>query len=523
MGRVATKCKSTLNRFGIPPANAVARENKCGFYLTEYVIPSLGGCFGYTKSSKKILDNNLSNRCVKKATDINKVPDGSVIKFLKDKKRNYNHYAMVYTDDNGEKRLHENLTVYRNNTWYLSNTRTFEKGRDGRTWLWFTPIYPKELQKQVPVAIENLIGEISTKTKQELYKLPEINYKPPSPPLIVGPIDKNRSSIPIELKIQSKSTDKVTLPYVLNDMILEQEIKGSPSKLTFKILYYEKFLPDLGDKISLDYYNDTHMLNSNLFMGYIFNIKTSEKNIIEITAYDQLRYFKNKESMVYENISVSKLVNSICGKFNLQAGVIEESGCIIPYRIEKDKTMFDIIQTAIDITNICTGRLFVLYDYNGMVWLKEKHPVTHYLLSSSIAQSFEFTASIDESYNQIVLYKDDDKTHERVNYAPVKDVETIKKWGVLQYYTEASEAWSNPVEQANMLLKLHNKPKKSFTIKGAKGHPDIRPGVLIPVKLSFDKSNEDEGKVFFMLVEKIKHSFKGEHLVDLTLRGNEDG
>ena len=40
---------------------------------------------------------------------------------------------------------------------------------------------------------------------------------------------------------------------------------------------------------------------ANVFYGYVFKKSRSDNRLIKVTAYDQLRYFKNKDTISYVN------------------------------------------------------------------------------------------------------------------------------------------------------------------------------------------------------------------------------
>lgn len=73
-------------------------------------------------------------------------------------------------------------------------------------------------------------------------------------------------------------------------------------------------------------YNDV-----NVFCGFVFTKKRNKEGIISVTAYDQLRYLKNKDTIGYDDISVGELINQIAYGFGLNTGSIANTGYKIPY------------------------------------------------------------------------------------------------------------------------------------------------------------------------------------------------
>ena len=58
----------------------------------------------------------------------------------------------------------------------------------------------------------------------------------------------------------------------------------------------------------------------------MFKKQSDKENIINVTAYDQLRYLKNKDTYIYSNKTVSELIEMIAADFNLRVGVLEDTG-----------------------------------------------------------------------------------------------------------------------------------------------------------------------------------------------------
>ena len=94
-----------------------------------------------------------------------------------------------------------------------------------------------------------------------------------------------------ELLIQNGST--VYSPIVEEGIEWETERKGSPGKLTFKILQDNLLNFTEGNAIRFKY------KENNVFYGFAFTKKRDKNPIITRTAYDQLRYLNNKDTYIY--------------------------------------------------------------------------------------------------------------------------------------------------------------------------------------------------------------------------------
>jgi hypothetical protein len=312
----------------------------------------------------------------------------------------------------------------------------------------------------------------------------------------------------LELIIQKG--DIIYIPVIEEGITWETERKGSPGKLTFNVVYDNNISFEEGNAVRLRV-NDT-----NVFYGFIFSKSFDKNRIISVVAYDQLRYLKNKDTIGY-SMTASDLVKKLAANFNLQAGEIEDSEYIIANRIEKNQTLFDMIQTALDLTLQNKNKMYVLYDDFGKLALKSIESMRlDFVVSGSTAENFSYQSSIEGStYNQIKLLYANKEAGKNDIYI-VKDSSNINCWGLLQYFDTIDEK-TNGRAKADALLKLYNKKTKNLSISNVLGDLRVRGGSGVIVYL---KDLEGVDLLSYMLVEKVKHVFKNnEHFMNLTLRG----
>lgn len=313
-----------------------------------------------------------------------------------------------------------------------------------------------------------------------------------------------------ELLIQNG--DKVYQPVTVGDITWKTERKSYPGELKFDIVADGKI--DITEGNAVRFKKD----NVNIFYGFIFTKKRSKENTITITAYDQLRYFKNKDTYVYENKTASELVKMLANDFRMQTGLIEDTKFKIASRVEDNATLFDMIQNALDLTLQNRKELYVLYDDFGKVALKNiSSMVLDCLADDETAQDYSYSSSIDsETYNQVKLTRENEETGKRDVYI-AKDSAKMNEWGVLQYFDTLQEN-ENGQSKANALLDLYNKKKRNLDIKDMFGDVRVRAGSMIPVKL--DLGDVQLSKL--MLVEKCTHTFgESEHKMTVTVKGGE--
>lgn len=314
----------------------------------------------------------------------------------------------------------------------------------------------------------------------------------------------------VEIAIQNGST--IYYPVVEGGVTWESERKGVPGKLSFTVIKDDNIAFQEGNPVSMK------VDGVKFFYGFIFQKKRDKDHHIKVIAYDQLRYFKNKDTYLYKNKRADELVKMIASDFKLQVGTLENTGFKIPRRIEDNKTLFDIVQTALDLTLQYTNKMFVLFDDFGKLTLKNIESLKlDLLIDEETGENFDYTSSIDgETYNKIKLAYDNKETGKREIYI-AQDSSNINNWGVLQYFEKIEEK-VNGRFKADALLQLYNKKTRNLAIKNVLGDPRVRGGSAVAVLLYLGDITAQN----YMMVERVKHVFfENEHWMDLTLRGGE--
>jgi len=266
-----------------------------------------------------------------------------------------------------------------------------------------------------------------------------------------------------------------------------------------------------GDAISLQVNGTTY------FYGYVFQKSRVGDGIINIIAYDQLRYLKNKDTMIFGG-TATELLQLIGKNFSLKLGSgVENTGFSVQTQIFDNKTLFDMLESVLDDTLIATGKNFVLYDDFGFLFLKdmENMVLEDFLIDKSNIQDFSYSTSIDDNtYNKIKLAYDNKQTGVREIFQ-TQDTVNMGNWGTLQYY-EKVQSKELAKLRAEAYLKIYNRKTRNLQIKGAFGDVRVRAGTGIYVNL-------DIGDIVVnnrMWVEKVKHTFEQNlHTMDMTLRG----
>lgn len=316
----------------------------------------------------------------------------------------------------------------------------------------------------------------------------------------------------MKIQLLTYTQNAIYEPCVEEGIELTSERKGTPAKLVFKVLKDRGYPMYEGQAVTLK------INNKGVFYGYIFSKSRDKEQRITYTCYDQLRYLKNKDTYVYTGLTAGQVVQMICADFNLRAGGIADTGYVIAQRIENNKTLFDIIQNALDLTMMNTSTLYCLYDSYGSITLSNiadmKVPI---VIDSETGQNFDYKSSIDEqTYNKVKLTFDNKETGKRDVYI-AQDSNNMNQWGILQYFDTLQEG-ENGSEKVNQLLSFYNRKSRNLTIKDAWGDVRVRAGSSIIVSLKLGDITVNN----FMMCEKVAHKFSNNlHTMDLTLVGGE--
>ena len=239
-----------------------------------------------------------------------------------------------------------------------------------------------------------------------------------------------------------------------------------------------------------------------LFYGYVFKHGRNEKGEATVTAYDQLRYLKNKDTYVFTGQTADAITTQICADFGIKVGALEATGYAIPSMVEDGQTLFDIILKALDLTLINTGRMFYLWDDFGSLRISD---VTQSVLGlvvgdESLATGYSYQSDIDsDTANKIKLVRDNKETGKRDVWI-VEDSSTQQRWGILQHYDKVAEEMNSAQVEtmADSLLELKNRPKKSLSINGL-SDLSIRAGRSIFVEIA------DVGVSGWYIVDECTH------------------
>ena len=331
----------------------------------------------------------------------------------------------------------------------------------------------------------------------------------PAAPINLKKIETNRLPAAKVRVIVNNGKKKFAVP-VKDGMKITWERKEMPGKLTFEAMVEKGFKIVEGNAVlvSVD--------GVKLFYGFVFTRQKTKSGLMSYTVYDQLRYLKNKDTILYKKKRADELVRLIAGRFGMNCGKLENTGYAMS-AIEDDTSLFDMVQNALDNTLLTKDQMYVLYDKAGSLRLTNvsRMKVNNCLIDSETGEDYTYKTTIDDNvYNQVKLIYENKETGSYDIYI-AKSTKSINKWGVLQYLEKIDDPDIGKLK-SEACLKLYNQKIRRLTITGVVGNKKVRGGSLVPVILRLG----DIKIANYMLVEKVTHTFDNrQHTMDLVLSG----
>lgn len=321
----------------------------------------------------------------------------------------------------------------------------------------------------------------------------------------IGEVDKG-----YELLIEN---DRVYLPAVTGELYLEYKRQLAPASLKFSVLKDSELDFAEGSPVRL------RVGGRDVFRGYVFEKSRRERDIINVTAYDSLRYFKNKDTILYRGKRYSDLLKMLISDYRLKAGDICDTGYVIEKQLEEG-TVFDILANAADITYLQTGRRYVLLDDFGRICLRNTDDMeTGIVLNKDNIGSFDYTSTIDRQVYDHISIVSDDKTEGIRNIYTLSDDNTAV-WGELRYMIKPAEELDKARirELAQAALKKYSRKRRYLTLHDVKGDISARGGSVVKTELDLGDIVLNEK----MVCERVRHTFFGtHHLMDIDMFGRE--
>ena len=319
-----------------------------------------------------------------------------------------------------------------------------------------------------------------------------------------------------ELIIQRRSDGKTfEVSQLAGNIEWMTYLDGQPGALKFDFIENPDIIPHYGDIVRYRYGG------RGIFFGRVFSKKRDETGIMEVTAYDQLRYLKNQDTYVLPAMTSSAIFSMMCNDSGLRHTTVDASPFTVPPKVHDNTSLYDIIQDALDQTLIGRGEWYVVRDNFGTLEHVHLARLQTGLVvgDQSMATGFEFDGTIDsDAFNRVRLVRDNEETGRREVFV-VQDGANIGLWGPLQFHEKVDDNM-NPAqirERAERILEAKNRPVRKLTLTClGDGRISAGNGVILAIERL---TNEGFSAQQRALVSKATHTWNGgTYMMDLEIR-----
>ncbi|GIO88570.1 hypothetical protein J25TS5_55020 [Paenibacillus faecis] len=256
-----------------------------------------------------------------------------------------------------------------------------------------------------------------------------------------------------------------------------------------------------------------------LFRGVLFADQINSKGQMTLTAYDENIYLtKNKDTKIFRNQSASAIIKRLCNEFSIEAGEIHDTGYVIPKLVFREKTLFEMMVTALTETQKQNGQHFLITSKQGKLQLlARKEQKGKWVLENGVnLLDASYSQSIEETRTQIKVIGGD--VEKKAITASAKDGELIKRFGIMQHVEKPDKdmTQSQMEQRAKQLLKDLATIEDQARIE-CLGIPDVVSGTCVYVK------EWVTGILGGYYISADEHRFEnGSHTMSLTLSATDD-
>lgn len=300
---------------------------------------------------------------------------------------------------------------------------------------------------------------------------------------------------------------------IATDIEWTTDVGFAAGELKFSLIEVDEgFAPKNGDVVSFKW-ND-----SEVFFGYVFSTSFKSDGVVDVVAYDRLRYLKNQDTIVWEVSTALQRFNDIMERLRLPHRNISENTLALSAEVSDGKTYFDMLKSAFDSTETSTGNRYIMRDMYGTVeFVRISSSSGAYLPlrtglvvgDNSLLTDFTYGTSIDDLYNVVKLIKETEDEQKRTVYTTqtANSNDSQMKYGTLQTVEKADDNLndSQMQDRAKQLLRQYNKEKVTLTLD-AIGDLTLRAGTRFYIDIK--QLNNFGIGMREVLATKVTHNFK---------------
>jgi murein DD-endopeptidase MepM/ murein hydrolase activator NlpD len=249
------------------------------------------------------------------------------------------------------------------------------------------------------------------------------------------------------------------------------------------------------------------------FRGIIFAIDGSDNGELRLTVHDYNAYLtKNNDSQVFSKMTASQIIKSLCNKYGIDYGHIDDTKYVIPKLILRDKTIYDMIVIALTETKKRTGKEYILGNDGGKLTLYARSSQVkrvvisrgQNLLSASLSQS------IEDLRNSV---RATGKSGPDKKGVTVTDSASVKKYGLMRDKEDDSEKTDKQLATlARQVLTEKNVVGEDTEVESF-GHPEIIAGKMVQVSESMTGISGG----YYVITDSHSFDANGKHTMKLKI------
>ncbi len=207
-----------------------------------------------------------------------------------------------------------------------------------------------------------------------------------------------------------------------------------------------------------------------IFYGFAFVLGTNEAGTYKVTAYDQMRYLKNEETLVSKGETASQVFSKLCVMHGLRHRVVTPSVFIPEAHYHDKRSLYSIMEFMMTRTTIAERRSYFIRDDFGTLQFTaiDRYKTDLMIGDGFVLSSYQYEINIDkDTYNTIKVVRDNEATGRRDVWVEF-DSGNQRRWGKLQKVdTAAAEMNEAEIQsRAATLLQYHNRPRKTIKLTG---------------------------------------------------------
>lgn len=253
-----------------------------------------------------------------------------------------------------------------------------------------------------------------------------------------------------------------------------------------------------------------------VFRGFLFSVSMSDSSRFSATFYDQTRYLRNNDIIVYKKKTASDLFKTICKTANVEMGTVDPSSAILPNTAAIGRAYWDMLTEAIDYTAAFENKLFIVRDNAGALEFRDIENLrTDFVIDDEgIAIGFDYTIGIDQNtFNQVKIGFEGNKKR---NWGIVNDSDKVNEWGLLQYFQILRDKTDEATlkKRCEQQLALLSKPTRELHLNC---FGDWRISSGSGVGVSLESVMAFKGMHNFYVSSCSHHVSNDVHTMDLTL------